>query len=166
MEENLNNQEEHAFINEYEGINGGCAYVHSKVDKNASEFNDSWQVARDKANGGCIVHVMPIVNDQLPLYTELFAGAKDRKCPDLKINGQFVAIKSPTEPLTDNKISKCIGNGHSQSNTVIILLATKYPTYRLYSIVKGRFNTHDDLQVIEFKNWERYIVYNRSDFFP
>lgn len=166
MKENLDVKKNDDFVNEHEGKNGGWVYVHSKVDKALTEFNDSWEVAKDKANLGCAVHVMPIVNDQLPLYPQLFAGAKDRKCPDLKIDGQFVAIKRPTEPLTCNKISKCIGNAHSQSNYAIILLPTKYPTHKLYSIVKGRFKTHNDLEVVEFKNWDKYIVYSRSDFFP
>lgn len=164
MKENLDVQKNDGFTIAYtDPTHGSCVCIHSRVNKGQSDFNDLWTVATDKAREGISIDIMPIVSENDIVYGELFQGAKERKCPDLKADTGFISIKSPTLPLTDNKISKCIGNAHSQSNHVIITLPVKYNSYRLRQIVKGRFNTHQDLEIVEIKMEGVYTIYKRGN---
>jgi hypothetical protein len=163
MKENLEAQKKDEFVLAYtDPLHGSHINIHSRVHREQSDFQDLWEVSTDKARECyCSVDIMPIVSVNDKLYSLLFQGAKERKCPDICVDGNFISIKSPTLPLTDNKISKSIGNAHSQSNHVVILLPAKYNSYRLGQIVNGRFNTHEDLLTIEIKMDGKYLVYKR-----
>ena len=131
--------------------NGGTILRHSLVDINAIDYNDVYEIALDKANNGSVVEILPdtVIND--PLYAILFEGAKENKCPDIKVDGIFWEIKTPTLPLKERKISKAIRNSHEQANCMIIRLNAKYNNNYLKKVAKGRFETHNNIERIEFK---------------
>ena len=140
----------------------GIVYQHKYVDTSANDYADIYEIAVDNAKFGAIVYILPVFQVTDPLWLTVFEGAKERKCPDLKINGIFTEVKTATDKLSDNKISKCIRNCHQQANQVIVRLPSTYNIYRLQQIAKGRFKIHDDLQVIEFKIENKYIKFGRS----
>lgn len=136
-----------------EQINQRNPVVEDKIDS----------IAIDKANIGCEVHMLPILTEEHPLRSTVFANAKERKCPDLKINGRYTEIKVPIDKLHDRKISQNIKLAHAQANDVIIKLNYSFAIEILARIAKGRLLTHINLQVIEFKVDNCYHSFRRSD---
>lgn len=135
---------------------GGKIYSHHKVDRFADDYRIVEEIAYDKASIGCEVLILPELPEGDALRTLFFTGAKERKCPDLKIDGQFVEIKTPAKKLSDTKISTNIKRGHEQANHVIINLVEHYSSGKLYKIVKGRFKTHVNLEIVEFRMSGKY----------
>ena len=131
--------------------NNGCVYIHELTDINADDFQDVYEIAVDKANQGCFVKMLPELNSKDTLRDTLYLGAKENKCPDLSVNGEFVEIKTPTLPLKRNKLSNCIKNSKEQANYVIIRLLAKYNESGLQNVAVGRFEIHQNLERVEFK---------------
>lgn len=135
---------------------GGRVYRHFKVDCTAEDYSIVEEIAYDKASEGCEVLILPELLGDDPLRMSIFAGAKENKCPDLKVDRQFVEIKTPTKNLSDVKISTNIKRGHEQANHVIIKLVEHFNTGKLHNIAKGRFTTHKSLKIVEFKMDGKY----------
>ena len=144
-------------------VNPGEVHCHCLTDRDMDDFDCVREVAIDKAASGEMVYILPVLLENDPLYGKIFEGAKEKKCPDLKINGVYIEIKEPTEELTENKISKCIQNCHKQANHVIIVLRSKFNLYNLRRIINGRFKTHEDLEIVEVKMEEKYYTFTRQD---
>lgn len=94
----------------------------------------------------------------------IFDKAKERKCPDLKIDGKYAEVKTPTDKAHVRKINKNIRAGHAQANHVIIRLHSNVEFAILAAIAKGRFLSHDTLSCIEIKIKGVYHCFERSDF--
>lgn len=143
----------------------GCVYIHELVDETAEDYPHVLEIAFDKAKEGCFVKMLPVLEGNDPLRESLYIGAKENKCPDLNVDGEYVEIKTPTLPLKRNKLSTCIKNSKSQANYVVIRLLTKYNETGLQDVANGRFETHQNLETIEFKccQTNKYFSFKRSD---
>jgi hypothetical protein len=148
----------------YLHASGGKVWRHELVDLKGVDYAEILEVAIDKANLGFEAHILPILTEEHPLRDIIFANAKERKCPDLKINGSYTEVKTPIEKLHDQKISKNIKLAHAQADEVIIRLTSYFDPEILTRIAKGRFLTHEHLLLIEFKMGGEYICFRRSDF--
>lgn len=172
----MNNENEELIVREDQGITtdgfelifshetGGKIYRHTLVDTFGKDHGEILEVSIDKASIGCIVHILPILNEGDPLREIIFQGAKTRKCPDMKIDGRYTEIKSPTGDLHPRKINNNIKYAHHQANDVIILLREEFDINRLMGIAKGRFISHSTLCTLEFKMNGSYHCFKRSDF--
>jgi hypothetical protein len=143
---------------------GGVVWRHELVNLKGIDYKDLEEVAIDKAKLGCEVHLLPTLAEGHPLRSEIFPNAKERKCPDLKINGEYVEVKIPIDELHWRKINNNIRLAHSQADKVIIKLNAKFSSERLAEITKGRFLSHRNLQLVEFKMAGAYLSFRREDF--
>lgn len=141
---------------------GGTVYRHFKVNCRAGDYPIVEEIGYEKAAEGCEVLILPELSGDDPLRISIFAGAKENKCPDLKVDGQFVEIKTPVKNLSEVKISTNIKRGHEQANHVIINLVEHFNTGKLYNIAKGRFKTHETLSIVEFKMSSKYHRFERE----
>ena len=148
----------------YVHSSGGRVWRHELVDVKGIDYNIVLEIAIEKANIGCQVHILPTLSEHHPLREKLFRNSKERKCPDLKIDGRFTEIKTPTGNLHKQKISYSIRMAYTQADEVIIRLKTNFNTDQLRRIAKGRFLTHQNLTLIEFKISDKYVCFKRSDF--
>jgi hypothetical protein len=142
---------------------GGKVWRHDLVDLKGIDYDEVLEIAIDKANIGCEVHVLPVLPEDHPLRHVIFKDAKARKCPDLRVDGKYVEIKTPIAKLHDQKISKNIKSAHAQADDVIIRLTSNFDVQVLARIAKGRFLTHEHLNLIEFKMLTDYFIFRRSD---
>src|SRR5690348_1670514 len=106
-------------------MSGGTVLRHSDVDINADDYPQVYEIAIDKANEGSIVKILPEIQANDPRRTILFPGAKENKCPDLNVDGEYVEIKTPTLPLKHSKLGTCIRNSRAQADWVILRLTAK-----------------------------------------
>jgi hypothetical protein len=143
---------------------GGLVLKHEFVDANTSDYREVYEIAVDKALCGCIVQILPVLNEHDPLRVSIFAGAKKRKCPDLRINGVYAEVKTPNDILHARKINKNIKAAHEQADYVIINLRSEFSAERLKAIAKGRFLSHLALVLLEFKMCGVYYTFKRTDF--
>lgn len=142
--------------------NGGIVRENELVNKNAPDYQTVKSIGIDKAEAGMKVDIMPdqVYDEQLK---NLFKGAKEGVKPDLKINNKFVEVKTPQLPLSRNNISRNIGKASDQADYVIIEIKALFDLKDLKNIAMGRFKTHKDLQMIEFKAKGKYYRYNRKN---
>jgi len=110
----------------YTHASGGKIWQHNLVNASDSDYEEILEISIDKADLGYEIHILPVLNKDDPLRDTIYNGAKERKCPDIKINGEFAEIKTPTKSLHDRKINKNIRLGHEQANRVIIKLCSEY----------------------------------------
>lgn len=145
---------------------GGIVLRHTLVSVNADDYNHIYEIAIEKAREYKVIKILPEVHSNDPLREVLFEGAKENKCPDLNIDGEYWEVKTPTLPLKERKISNCIRNSHAQANCVVLILTAKYNENYLRKAAKGRFETHETLERIEFKccATDNFYSYKRSDF--
>ena len=143
---------------------GGRVWRHELVDVKGIDYEDLLEIAIDKAQLGCTVHMLPTLAEDHPLRQTVFANAKKRKCPDLKINGEYTEIKIPVGNLHRRKINNNIKLAYAQANKVIIKLTSQFEVEDLAGIAKGRFLTHQNLSRIEFKMEDKYHCFEQSDF--
>jgi hypothetical protein len=140
---------------------GGRVMQHFRVNCNEPDYLGIKEVAYDKAMEGYDVIILPQISESDSLRNIIFKGAKRNKCPDLLINGIFVEVKTPLPGLHERKISTNIKYGHDQADHVIIRLTEHFSSGKLYNIAKGRFKTHETLQVIEFKMSGRFYIFEK-----
>lgn len=156
--------EEEGYEIVYVHDSGGKVWRHELVDVKGVDYDDLLEIAIDKAQIGCIVHMLPTLAEDHPLRKIVFAKAKERKCPDLKINGEYTEVKIPVGNPHQRKINNNIKVAYAQANQIIIKLHSYFSEHRLAEISKGRFLSHKSLAVIEFKMAGIYYTFNRSDF--
>lgn len=148
----------------YNHSSGGIVWQHELVDVRTIDYKEILEIATDKARGGCEVHILPTLTENHPLRKTIFENAKERKCPDLKIDGRYAEIKVPIDKLHERKINNNIKLAYSQADDVIIKLHSFFDIESLARIAKGRFLTHQHLNLIEFKIERKYVSFRRSDF--
>ena len=148
----------------YAHASGGRVCRHELVDVKGIDYDDVLEVSIDKATIGCEVHILPTLPEDHPLRSTIFANAKERKCPDLKIDGRYSEVKVPTDKPHIRKINKNIRKAHVQADQVIIKLSSSFDVKILAGIAKGRFISHSTLTVIEIKMDGTYHTFKRSDF--
>jgi hypothetical protein len=149
-------------INSWIEVENKAIRIHTRVDVTEKGFNDVMEVARDYAERGNKVDVMPTIDDPGdPLYKKLFTGAKENKCPDLKAGNTFIEVKRVSKDKL-NTIKHSIDAASSQADHVVILLNNKHDLKTMKRIVKGRFIDHKSLKVIELKMQDAYYTFNRE----
>ena len=142
---------------------GGKVWGHELVDVKGIDYDDVLEVAMDKAQLGCVVHILPTLPEDHPLRSKIFANAKERKCPDLKIDGRYTEVKMPIGNLHPRKINNNIKFAYAQANEVVIKLKAPFDLEYLAGISKGRFLSHDHLNLIEFKISSTYYTFKRQE---
>jgi len=151
-------------LNGWQVVENGTIRIHQKVDTKAKDFVEVIDVARYHALQGLKVDVLPTIgNINDPLYKELFKGAKQGKCPDLRIDGKvFVEVKAASKNDI-NTIRHAIGKGSKQADYVVVLLSGRQEYKDLKRMVRGKFLQHASLQVIELKMDEAYYRFTRAE---
>lgn len=144
-------------------VENGTIRIHSRVNTSAKDFQTVMEVARDMAQEGRKIDLLPTLDHPGDdLYKTLFKGAKPGKCPDLRVDAKtFVEVKQVTKNRV-NTIGHAIGHASGQADRVIITLPGKQEYKTLKRIAKGRFGLHQDLQVIEFKMEGAYYRFTRK----
>jgi hypothetical protein len=100
--------------------NGGKVIESNLVNKVADDYKSLLKIANQFAKESKMVELLPKVHYKDSLYKELFKGAFERKCPDLKIDGSFYEFESYIGDWNKNKISNMLNKGLKQSDKVII----------------------------------------------
>ena len=147
----------------YAHDSGGRVWRHELVDVKGIDYDDVLEIAIDKAQLGCVVHILPTLAEDHPLRKTVFANAKERKCPDLKIDGEYTEVKIPVGSPHQRKINNNIKAAYAQANQIIIKLYSYFSEERLAEISKGRFLCHKNLTLIEIKMAGKYYRFCRSE---
>lgn len=147
----------------YRHSSGGMVWQHELVNVRTIDYKDILEIAMDKAQLGCEVQILPTLPEDHLLRKIVFVNAKERKCPDLKVDGRYVEVKIPIGMPHLRKISNNIKFAYAQANEVIIKLSSSFSIEALTGIAKGRFLTHRNLILIEFKLENKYYSFKRSD---
>ena len=121
-------------------------------------------IAIEIAKRGHSVEIMPELNDGDPARQTLVKDAKKGiKNADLRVDGKYVEIKQPENPpYSYNALSRNIGRARNQADHVIIDLIESVDKDLLYRAAKGRFKTHADLKLVEFRHKGKYMFFDRS----
>ena len=94
------------------------------LDKTNSDYNDLLSIACHFARNGKNVQVLAPIHYKDPRYHEIFGALIGteyyRKCPDLRIDGEFYEYESYARPFKAKKISHMIKRGAEQSDRIII----------------------------------------------
>ncbi len=107
-----------SIVKEYE--NGGVHYVHPLVNKNASDYNDVSKIVSLFSQTGEKAYHLPKVHYKNQLYSYIFKGAYDMKCPDIMVGNKFYEYESYKKPFHKNKISNMVKRAIDQSDKFII----------------------------------------------
>lgn len=167
MKENLNKVDDgndwEGFQKVYTDINsGGTVWRHDKVLETVDDYPDVYEIATDMAKEGGIIKILPILHEKDILRDKLFKGAKDRKCPDMDVNGVYVDVKTISGAVTNNNIDNNIHKAYKQANSLVIRIPGDVTYTRLKILAKNRFNRHSELNRIEFKLiGNKYIWFTR-----
>jgi len=96
------------------------------VDKNGNDYKPLLSIANSFAKNGNNVEILPRLYFDDPVYKELYKGAYERKCPDLKINKSFYEFESFVGDWNKRKVSNMLKKGLKQSDKVIIDIRNGY----------------------------------------
>lgn len=104
--------------------NGGEIFIHPLVDKDAKDYKDILQAAKEFAKLGKKVKLTPKLHfkssEYKQIYAKLLGTIYERKCPDLEVDEIFYEYESYVRPFNKGKISNMISNGAKQSPFIII----------------------------------------------
>lgn len=102
----------------------GAVRIHRLVDRNASDYEKVYSVAKEFAKNGSAVDVLPKVHSKSHLYKKIYGdliGTKyEGKCPDLKIDGKFYEHEGYTSANPRNAFRNMLKNGLAQSSRLVI----------------------------------------------
>ena len=132
--------------------NGGELREHQLVKKEQPDYPYLIDYGKMKSEVGNEIDLLPEIHVREPLRDKVLPDTKFGKNPDLKINGEYWELETPTKPLTKSKLIKRIGAGARQADNVIVYLLNKVGKSQQYKIAKSRFNSpdHPDLKTISF----------------
>lgn len=142
---------------------GGFIRQHFLVNESLSDYQLHLQIAHEKAIVGKKVDLLPTlgnVNDELRKI--IFPDSIFAKSPDLRIDGILWEIERSTNSLNLKNLSRSIRDGASQAHYVIVDISEYLNKHDMFRVVKGRFKTHEDLQVVELRYNGNYTVFERQ----
>lgn len=141
----------------------GKGYVrrHFLVNTKARDYKYLEDIASEKAQQGMKVEIMPTLNESDPLRNIICPDAIGKKNPDLRIDGILWEVKKATVPLNQNNLSRAIRNAVEQAYSVIIVSDIELSYSYMENIAKGRFNTHENLKIIEFRHAGKYKRFDK-----
>jgi hypothetical protein len=142
----------------------GCVWRHELVKQTVDDYVEVYEIATDFAQLGCTVKMLPILNDPNdPLRAVIFKGAKENKCPDLDIDGEFIDVKTPLGDPTKNSLNNNVKKAYKQANYVIIRISAQVPYWLMKFVADRRFEIHESLHTIQFKIiGEKYYTFQRG----
>jgi hypothetical protein len=154
------------FTRVYLDINtGGCVYRHELVKQTVDDYDEVYEIAIDFAQQGCTVKMLPILDPDHPLREQVFGGAKENKCPDLSVNGEYVDVKTPDPDPSINALDNNVKKGAKQANIVVVRVLGSVKSKELFPIAKFRFAKHSSLLQIKFKViGKKTYTYDRVNF--
>lgn len=156
-----------SFDKVYTDINSaGSVWRHKRVLDTVDDYPEVYEIATDMAKKGCLVKILPILNEKDAEREVVFAGAKQRKCPDMTIDGVFTDVKTLHGNISNNCIDNNIKKAYKQANSVVIRVPGELSYTRLKFLAKNRFDRHASLEQIEFKliGTLKYYCFKRADF--
>lgn len=102
----------------------GVVQVMDGFDLSKPDSTDLQHIAECFARMGCNVTILHPVHFKSPEYADVYGpliGTKfERKCPDLKIDGNYYEYESYVRPWTKRKLSNMISDGLRQSDRIIL----------------------------------------------
>ena len=154
---------ERIFETIYEFENG-FVKRHIAVDAAAVDYAIIETIAMEKALEGNRVEILPVINqNELQLREAILKGAKDKKNPDLRINGLYVELKEPLLPYGKNSIGNIINLAADQANHVIVNIKDwTISEFQLYRIANGKLKQLKNLHSIEFRHRDKYLIFTKN----
>lgn len=145
----------------------GIVRQHYMVNTNAPDYDRNYAIAVAKAREQKImVDLMPTLDPdtQAVQRAVIFPDAKPRVSPDLRIDKVLWEEEGLHAVPTKKNISNAVGRGARQANHVMVsILNGEFDEKVLGDIAKGRFKTHRDLKVIEFRfNDGRTVIFEKG----
>lgn len=141
----------------------GCVWRHILAKETVDDYAEVYEIATDFAKIACTVKILPILDVTHPLRESIFKGAKDNKCPDLNVDGDFVDVKTPLADPSLNCIDNNVKKGAKQANHVVIRIAGELEYWKMEYVAKQRFGRHLDLHTIQFKIiGKKYYTFTRN----
>lgn len=104
----------------------GSVEIHELVDQQANDFNRVLTIAKDFANKGKLVQILPKFNstENSERYQVLYSDLKKTKywgkCPDLRIDGVFFEHEGFTSDNAKRALKNMLNRGLKQSSFLII----------------------------------------------
>lgn len=129
----------------------GCIWRHELVKETVDDYDEVYEIAIDFAKCGCTVKMLPILDGTHPLRETVFFGAKENKCPDLCVNGEYVDVKTPDPDPSLNALDNNVKKGAKQANIVVIRVLGTTQHWIMLRVVKFRFEKHSCLKQVIFK---------------
>lgn len=113
------------------------------MDANDSDYELLLAIGIVLANDGEKVELLPKLHQKdVDFRNKVLPGAKMNKNPDLRINGEFWEVESPTWPYHRTKIQTRIRNGQEQADALIIYFAKEVNIKSVEVIIRARFKDH------------------------
>ncbi len=145
-------------------LNGdGFVKRHSAVNTNANDYPLIEIIAKEKADKGDRVEILPEIHQkEVELRAVFLKNVKENKNPDLRINGQYVEVKEPILPYGKNSIGNIINLAAEQANNVIVNIRdSNVSEFKLYRIANGKLNQIRNLQSVEFRHRDKYLSFSK-----
>lgn len=141
----------------------GTVSRHVSVNTDAEDYRLVEKIAKELSHHGHTVEILPEVNEHdIKLRKTLLPGVKQNKNPDLRVNNKYVEVKNVEGAASYNQVSNAIKRASHQADHVIINLEKNINRQVLERAAIGRFNTHPDLQVIEFRYKGKYTRFDKK----
>lgn len=143
----------------------GCIWRHELVKETVDDYSEVYEIAIDFAMQGRTVKMLPILDQTHLLRKQIFNGAKENKCPDLSVDGEFVDVKTPDPDPSENALDNNVKKGAKQANIVVIRVLGPAEHWIMVRIAKFRFAKHSSLQQIIFKViGKKTYIFDRRNF--
>lgn len=139
---------------------------HFLVNQNAKDYALHKEISIEKAAKGHRVDIMPTLNEkESDLRSILFPDAKEKKSPDLRIDGLLTEVKQPEKPLHKSKISHSINSAAKQAEHVIIQLDSNFNKGKQRNLAKSSFNVIRSLKTVSYRYKGKYKIFTREMFY-
>jgi len=143
---------------------GGVLRRHFLVNENYIDYDVNLAVGTCKAINGCIVDMLPELNERDPRREVIYYDAKQFKCPDLRINGILYEVENPSKPKEYKNLKNRIAEGAGQADRIIVNLNESIEVNHRRRTCKGRFIDHPSLEIVEFFVDDAFITVERGEF--
>lgn len=151
---------ERRFNRVIEHKNGGYVDIHADYKPNPKDHKLLLEIAHEKAKEGHRVELLPKIDKATdPGRKTTLAGAIEGKNPDLRINGEYVEVKSPT---SHKKVITRIHEAADQADIAIINLPHPHKIGK--KMVEEIFKNKPDLKYFELREKGKYTRFSREDY--
>lgn len=122
------------------------------LDFSKPDSKDILHIAECFARMGCEVVVLHPVHFKSPEYAEVYGpllGTKyERKCPDLKVDGEYYEYESYVRPWAKRKLSNMITAGLRQSDRIILDNRDGTSLRQIIRSIRARLNVNAHIKEV------------------